>query len=180
MNLLTLKTHLVAIVTGGVIAATAAWQIQSWRCEARVSKITTVHQTQLTSLNEQLQSMSDEAYQQIQTQQQLQQKQAERIAAIDTKHYQELRHAEKEVDRLRADLAAGKLRLYVDTAPNQSATRGRSVPSGTNTPRLDDGSRRAKLHPEVAQSLINITSDADQCAARLSALQEWVRGLIAP
>jgi TolA-binding protein len=180
MNLLSLKTHLVAIFAGALIAATAAWQIQSWRCEARVSKITSAHQAQLTSLNEQLQSMRDEAHQQLQTQQQIQQKQAERIAAIDTQHYQELRHAQKEVDRLRADLAAGKRRLYVNTAPNQSATRGRSVPSGTHTPSLDDGGLRVELHPEVAQGLINITSDADQCAARLSALQEWVRGLIAP
>jgi TolA-binding protein len=87
MNLLSLKTHLVATFAGALIAATAIWQVQSWRCEARVSKIATVHQTQLTSLNEQLQSMRDEAHQQLQTQQQLQQKQAERIAAIDTQHY---------------------------------------------------------------------------------------------
>jgi hypothetical protein len=178
MNLLSLKTHLVAIITGALIAATAAWQVQSWRCEARVSKIATVHQAQLTSLNEQLQSIRDEAHQQLQTQQDLQQKQAERIAAINTQHYQELRHAQKEVDRLRADLAVGKRRLYVDTAPNQSSTRGRSVPSGTHTPSLDDGGLRVELHPEVAQGLIDITSDADQCAARLTALQEWMRGLV--
>jgi hypothetical protein len=30
--------------------------------------------------------------------------------------------------------------------------------------------------PEVAQGHINITNDADQCAARLTAFQEWVRG----
>jgi TolA-binding protein len=178
MNLLSLKTHVVAIVSGGVIAASVAWQIQSWRFEARVSKIATAHQAQIASLNDQLQVMRDEAHQQLQAQQQLQQKQAERIAAIDTQHYQELRHAEKEVDRLRADLAAGRRRLYVDTAPNQSATRGRSVPGGANTPSLDDGGLRAELHPEVAQDLINITSDADQCAARFTALQEWVRGII--
>jgi hypothetical protein len=51
------------------------------------------------------------------------------------------------------------------------------VPGGTNTPSLDDGVVRAELHPEVAQGLIDIISDADQCAARLTALQEWVRGI---
>jgi len=53
--------------------------------------------------------------------------------------------------------------------------RGRSVSSGTNTPSLDDGGLRAELHPEVPQDLINITNDADQCAARLTALQSWVQ-----
>jgi hypothetical protein len=41
---------------------------------------------------------------------------------------------------------------------------------------LDDGGIKAELHPEVAQGLVNITSDTDQCAARLTALQA---GLVA-
>ena len=95
-----------------------------------------------------------------------------RLAANDQQRYGELRHAQQEIERLSAALADGSRRLSVRAACPAAAG---SVSAATGAGRLDDGSQRADIHEEDARRIVAITGDADACAVKLTALQEWAR-----
>lgn len=93
----------------------------------------------------------------------------EKIKELDTKHYEELRDAQNTIERLRADLAAGRRRLSVrvkhPVCPAQD----------TKTAGLDHGTTRAELDGQAAQHLIGIVAEGDQAIRQLNALQDYVR-----
>jgi len=95
-----------------------------------------------------------------------------RLAANDQQRYGELRHAQQEIDRLSAAVADGSRRLSVRASCPAAAG---SVSAATGTGRLDDGAQRADIHPADARRIVAITGDADACAVKLTALQEWAR-----
>lgn len=95
-----------------------------------------------------------------------------RLAANDQQRYGELRHAQQEIDRLSAAVADGSRRLSV-RASCPAAASGLSAATGTG--RVDDGNQRADIHEEDAGRIVAITGDADACAVKLTALQEWAR-----
>ncbi len=95
-----------------------------------------------------------------------------RLAASDQQRYGELRHAQQEIERLSAAVADGSRRLSV-RASCPAAASGLSAATGTG--RLDDGGQRADIHEEDARRIVAITGDADACAVKLTALQEWAR-----
>ncbi|PKM02410.1 MAG: hypothetical protein CVV17_05735 [Gammaproteobacteria bacterium HGW-Gammaproteobacteria-7] len=88
----------------------------------------------------------------------------QRLSALDQQRYGELRHAQQEIERLSAAVADGSRRLSV-RASCPAASSGR----------VDDGSQRADIHEEDARRIVAITGDADACAVKLTALQEWAR-----
>lgn len=96
----------------------------------------------------------------------------QRLATLDQQRYGELRHAQQEIDRLSAAVADGSRRLSVRASCPASAG---DVSSATGAGRLDDGSQRADIHEEDARRIVGITGDADACAVKLTALQEWAR-----
>jgi prophage endopeptidase len=95
-----------------------------------------------------------------------------RLAANDQQRYGELRHAQQEIERLSAAVADGSRRLSVRASCPVAAS---GVPAATGTGRLDDGAQRADIHEEDARRIVAITGDADACAVKLTALQEWAR-----
>lgn len=95
-----------------------------------------------------------------------------RLAANDQQRYGELRNAQQEIERLSAAVADGSRRLSVRASCPASAG---SVPAATDAGRLDDGVQRADIHEEDARRIVAITGDADACAVKLTALQEWAR-----
>jgi prophage endopeptidase len=95
-----------------------------------------------------------------------------RLAASDQQRYGELRHAQQEIERLSAAVADGSRRLSVRAACPAAAG---SVSASTGAGRVDDGSQRADIHEEDARRIVAITGDADACAIKLTALQEWAR-----
>jgi len=95
-----------------------------------------------------------------------------RLTANDQQRYGELRHAQQEIERLSAAVADGARRLSVRASCPASAG---SVSASTGAGRLDDGSQRADIHEEDARRIVGITGDADACAVKLTALQEWAR-----
>lgn len=95
-----------------------------------------------------------------------------RLAASDQQRYGELRHAQQEIERLSAAVADGSRRLSV-RASCPAAAGGVSAATGAG--RLDDGAQRADIHAEDARRIVAITGDADACAVKLNALQEWAR-----
>ena len=169
------KSYLAGIVVAALVAAGATWQVQSWRYQAQLATIVTSHQIEIIAREEALETMKDAAIHQLRVQQTQQREQARRLATLDAKHYKELRHAQNEATRLRADLAAGRRRLYVDTVRAANAASGDPVPGNAGTAGVDDGAVRTHLHPTTARRLVGITVDADECARKLIALQEWRR-----
>lgn len=95
-----------------------------------------------------------------------------RLAANDQQRYGELRHAQQEIDRLSAAVADGSRRLSV-RASCPAAASGLSAATGTG--RMGNGAQRADIHEEDARRIVAITGDADACAVKLTALQEWAR-----
>jgi len=95
-----------------------------------------------------------------------------RLAANDQQRYGELRHAQQEIERLSAAVADGTRRLSVRASCPAAAG---SLSASTGAGRLDDGGQRADIHEEDARRIVGITGDADACALKLTALQEWAR-----
>lgn len=95
-----------------------------------------------------------------------------RLAANDQQRYGELRHAQQEIERLSAAVADGSRRLSV-RASCPAAASGLSAATGTG--RMGNGAQRADIHEEDAGRIVAITGDADACAVKLTALQEWAR-----
>ena len=87
---------------------------------------------------------------------------------MDKKHYEELRDAQKTIDRLRADLAAGRRRLSVRAKPPVCPT------PNAKTASLDHGAARAEIDSAVTQDLIGIVAEGDQAIRQLNALQDYV------
>ena len=76
-------------------------------------------------------------------------------AATTAKLEKEKRDAQTKVDQLRADVAAGAVRLSVRASCSASTTAG-------------DSEARAELDPKVADDLIAITADGDQAIIELN------------
>lgn len=76
-------------------------------------------------------------------------------AATTAKLEKEKRDAQTKVDQLRADVAAGAVRLSVRASCSASTAAG-------------DSEARAELDPKVADDLIAITADGDQAIIELN------------
>lgn len=169
------KSLIIAAATSAALASAAAWQIQSWRYNTMMADQSHRHALEVATLQETLNRINEEATRQLVAQQKLQQEQAAALASLEATHYQELRRAQNENSRLRADVAAGHVRVPVSavcTASNNPGTR--DVSDTTDTSGLDDGNFGAELHPEVAGRVVRIGGEADGCARKLTALQGWV------
>lgn len=79
----------------------------------------------------------------------------EEAAATTAKLEKEKRDAQTKVDQLRADVAAGAVRLSVRASCSASTAAG-------------DSEARAELDPKVADDLIAITADGDQAIIELN------------
>lgn len=155
------------LVAGALLAAACAgaW-LNGLRWQARLAVAERVHADTLAEI-------SRAAANQLATQQAAQQRLTQALAAVDTQHYQELTHAQQTIDRMAADLAGAHRRLSVRLAAPACAS---GVPGNADPARLDDGAgARADLHPATAAGVVRVTGRADQCRARLTALQDWVR-----
>lgn len=100
-----------------------------------------------------------------------------RWATSESHFYGKLKDAEQTTDRLAADLDAARQRLRFRTAP--AASSG-GVPAAACAASVDAGEGRADIHPQDAATLVRITGEADACAVRLTALQEWARAISSP
>lgn len=170
------KSLIIVATTSAVLASAAAWQTQSWRSRAALADQSHHHALEVATLQETLNRINEEAARQLAAHLEQQQKQAAALATLDAQHYQELRRAQAENARLRADIVAGRLRVPVSAVcPAADETDAGDVPGPAVASGLDDGAFRAELHPEVAGRVVGIGGDADECARKLTALQGWVR-----
>ena len=154
-----------AAATGAAIAllagaAAAGWTANGWRLSAE-------HDRQAA----QDAKVASQAFAEQQHARQLLEQQ---LADLDKQHYQELSHAQENTDRLSADLAAAHQRLRVRVTAG-SCSAG-PVPASTGGAGVDDGAGAwADVYPATAAGAVRVTGRADECRARLTALQAWVR-----
>lgn len=154
-----------AVLALMALSAAGAWQWQGNAYGKRLADQAKAHETFLRQVAE--------ANAAVILKQQAERQDLEgRLAANDQQRYGELRHAQQEIERLSAAVADGSRRLSV-RASCPAAASGLSAATGTG--RLDDGGQRADIHEEDARRIVAITGDADACAVKLTALQEWAR-----
>ena len=162
-----ISTRTVTLVSGACLATglLLGMAIQGWRLGAQLACLRADHAVEL-------QRLADINAAALAAQQQARQHLEQQLAAIDTQRYQELTHVQQNTDRLAADLADARQRLRIRIDPASCP----GLPATTGSASLDDGAgARADLHPAAAAALVRVTGRADECRARLTALQEWVR-----
>lgn len=89
------------------------------------------------------------------------------LAAQSMKHAEEARHAQAEVDSLRADLRASRVRLSIPVA---SCTAGGAPGSDSPTAGGARPEARAELMPETAADLVGIAAEGDAAVRQLNRL----------
>lgn len=160
-----MNTRLIGIAAALLAAFCAAWMIQGWRLGGQMSEMQ-------AEWSETLRKTAEANAAVILNQQKDRQALADELASLDEQRYGELRHAQQEIDRLSAAVADGSKRLSV-----RASCPAASVPATTDPGGVDAGTQRVQLHPADAAAIVRITGDADQCAVKLSALQDWARSV---
>lgn len=92
------------------------------------------------------------------------------IAELDARHHQALRERDDAIDRLMADVAAGRQRLLV--AARCAAGAG-GVSDSSSASGMDDGAR-AELDSSARPAYQALRRGIERCTEQLSALQEYV------
>lgn len=156
-------------VLAALLGATLAWQWQANSWGNRLADTERRHAEQMTAITR----AAADAHATIRAREKAL---AERIAELDTRHYEEFRDVQKTNDQLAADLAAARQRLSVRVSHSCSDR----LPDAEATTGMDDGAgTRADLHPDDAAGIIRVTARADECRARLTGLQEWATAVSA-
>jgi len=154
-----------AVLSLMALSATGAWKWQANSYEARLAKQITEHKNFLRQVAE-----ANAAVILKQRDERIDLEQ--RLATLDLQRYGELRNARQEIERLFAAVADGSRRLSVRSSCPAAAS---GLSAATSAGSMDDGSQRADIHEEDAGRIVAITGDADACAVKLAALQEWAR-----
>ncbi|MCM1129470.1 MAG: lysis protein [Alistipes senegalensis] len=126
------------------LAFAAGWLINGWRLQSRISRMQ-AEQAQA------IQASSEEARKKEKALQ-------EKIDNLNAAYREERDHAQKYINSLRADIAAGRLRLSVPTSC--PGTRAGSGAEHTET--------RAELDPETADALVAIAAEGDEAIRELN------------
>ena len=96
----------------------------------------------------------------------VEQEATQRVTAISDKYQKEAQDAKSQIDRLRADIATGAHRLYV----NAICPAAGSVSAASDNPSRASTETRAKLDPATAGQLLGIAADGDAGIRQLNAL----------
>lgn len=89
------------------------------------------------------------------------------LAAQSTKHVEEARHAQAEIDRLRADLRASHIRLSIPVA---NCNAGSASSTDSAAAGGSGAEARAELMPETAADLVGVAADGDAAVRQLNRL----------
>lgn len=98
------------------------------------------------------------------------------LAAQDIKYTGILKNVIDSADARIADLESGRSGMSVTV---RNPVRSNPVSAGPSASGVDDGTYRAEILPATAARIAGIGKDADRCAVKLSALQDWVKTTLA-
>ncbi len=164
LDLIPPQLRLAAYALACALLFGAGWLANGWRLTAQLE-----HQERLHS--DTLAEFARASTLQMEDQHAKRRQLETQLADIDHRHYQELQHAQTITDSLTADLAAARQRMSVRTT---GTTCRSAVPATAGATGVDDGvGALAELHPATAAGVVRVTGRADQCRARLTALQAW-------
>lgn len=159
MNLQTLKLIALAVVAAAIFGAGYAFR------GIEVSALESAHAQQMKAI-------SEEAAAKAQELQAEQQKHAAAVAEIDQKHYQELIHAQEQIDRLAADVVAGTRRLSV----NAKCPAVAGVPEASAASSVGDATG-ARLTEDAERNYWQLTRGIETVTKQLGACQAYAKSL---
>lgn len=157
---MTLRSIIPLFVAAFLSGLTVGWIARGWKADGELERARAEHHAQLRA--------TAEANAKAILEQQAKRLSLESdLAAIDSRHHQELSNAQTESARLAADLATARRRLSVRAICP-------TVPASPTSPGMDDAAgARADIHPADAERIVGVTGKADECRAKLTALQAW-------
>ncbi len=147
---------------GALVAGLAVGVGQGWRHGAEMATVQAAHARDL-------QAYADAAAYAARRQMEQQQAHQKTVAAIDARHTQELTNATDEIDRLRADVVAGK-RLRVNA---QCPSPAAGVPAASGTAGLDDAAG-PRLTDAAERDYFALRERVARSDAMIKGLQEYV------
>lgn len=131
-------------LAGLVLAFLAGWLVNGWRLQSHISQMQ-AEQAQAIQLASEQAREKERALQ-------------EEIDLLNDSYRKEREHAEKSIASLRADVAAGRVRLSVPARCPGTDTTAVSSPS----------EERAELDPETADALVAIAAEGDDAIRELN------------
>lgn len=151
----------------GAVVFSAGWTASGWQKDKQIARLELSHDNYLRGLAEHNAKTINNLFSDAEAKQQA-------LIELDQKHYQELSHEQKANQQLIAELASAKHRLSVRIEPTNCS----SMPTSTKTTSLDDAAgARAELHSATAADIFRVAAQADECRAKLTALQEFANQL---
>ncbi|HJV52806.1 MAG TPA: lysis system i-spanin subunit Rz [Noviherbaspirillum sp.] len=145
-------------------------RIEAWRKDAVIADLNDKHMAEL-------QAISDEVARAEEANRRQEETWRAKLAGIDQKHFEEMQNANELLQQYRTSLRAGDKRVFVRA---KCAAGGSVVPGAAAAPGVDHAEARAELSPEVAEQLGGIAGDGDSAIRQLTALQDYVRAILAP
>ncbi|WP_051686932.1 lysis protein [Microbulbifer sp. HZ11] len=154
----TLRQKVLVAFLALVVAFSAGWKVQGWRLTIKHEKY---RREQAEALNE-ARDLVDR----------LESLYRNKVATIDARYTKELKDAQAENDRLRADLQRGAIRLSIP-----AKCPATSVPGNPGTTGSTNATSRADIDERAAAEILTLTERGDKAIRQLSALQEYVRSV---
>lgn len=163
-------------IAGVVLACIATIVLQGWRHNAELATVRQEHAEEREAAANRVARANLRAANALQLAIDIDNRRKTDQAASEKRHFKEMENAQKSSTTLQRGVASGDVRLSVRaTCPARAGASpaGRAAPAVAAD--LDDGTGRADIHPADGADLIALFAEADGVAARLNALQDWVR-----
>lgn len=139
-----MNNKIIISLAGLALAFLAGWLVNGWRMESRIIRMQ-AEQAQAIQLASEQAREKERALQ-------------EEIDLLNDSYRKEREHAEKSIASLRADVAAGRVRLSVPA----------SCPGTDTATGAASEEARAELDTETADALVAITSEGDDAIRELN------------
>lgn len=138
-------------------------------------------QTEKASHAADLKAVSDKATQAATDALLAEQNMQHHLAALDAQHLKEIQNAQAETDKLRAGVAAGRvrLRIAIAAAAQAGAGSGSAVPATPGAPGVDDGTP-AELAPGARQSYFDLRGTLTTAQQQITGLQDYIKTVCLP
>lgn len=135
-----MNNKIIISLAGLVLAFLAGWLVNGWRLQSRISKMQAEHAEAIQLARLKVETLQEE------------------IDRLLDAYQEEKNHADKEIARLRADVAAGRVRLSVP-----ARCPGTDTPTGAASQEA-----RAELDAETADALVAIAAEGDDAIRELN------------
>ncbi|BBR55381.1 Bacteriophage Rz lysis protein [Pseudomonas guariconensis] len=150
-----------------LLSSALTWQVQAWRYGRLFAQ-------QAEAQAHEAQARAEEAARALLAEREGRQQLEQRLQGSETRHFQELAHAQQTQARLRDRLATADLRLSVLVEQGANCP---AVPAPSSASGVDHGPVRARLDPADARRIIAITDTGDRGLIALRACQDYIRAL---